>query len=364
MSDIVFILGAGASRDCGAPLMHDFLDTAHTLLRTGLVEESKREDFERVLRAISSLQKIHSKSQFDLNNIESIFTALEISNVLGKLPDFEREEIPAVIASLKEVIVETLEKTIAFPMQGRSITPTKSYDSFSKLIKHLKNETRLKLSSSVITFNYDIALDMAMYKNEQGPVYGIGSEFRSAFPTKLLKLHGSLNWAVNKEDNTVQPLTLHEYFQAGYSYNGLNEIKGCFVPIGSQLQQYYSKHSSMEVESEPVIIPPTWNKADYHHLISKTWGLAANELEEAEHVFIIGYSLPETDAFFKLLYGIGSAGNTPLKNFIVYNPDQSGEVENRFRNMLGPGALARFKFKSLDFSNCIKDIRSLFSEGR
>ena len=29
MSKIVFILGTGASRDCGAPLMYDFLDTAN-----------------------------------------------------------------------------------------------------------------------------------------------------------------------------------------------------------------------------------------------------------------------------------------------------------------------------------------------
>ena len=33
MSDIVFILGAGASRQAGAPLMNDFIDTAESLLR-------------------------------------------------------------------------------------------------------------------------------------------------------------------------------------------------------------------------------------------------------------------------------------------------------------------------------------------
>lgn len=32
MSDVVFILGAGASRMGGAPLMNDFLDVAQSLL--------------------------------------------------------------------------------------------------------------------------------------------------------------------------------------------------------------------------------------------------------------------------------------------------------------------------------------------
>lgn len=111
MSQVVFILGAGASRDCGAPLMHNFLDTASRLLSIGEVNH-KKEHFIRVFKAISSLQAVHSKSQLDLNNIESIFTALEIANILGKLPGFEAEEISDVIASLKELIVATLERTI------------------------------------------------------------------------------------------------------------------------------------------------------------------------------------------------------------------------------------------------------------
>lgn len=116
MSDVVFILGAGASKQCGAPLMADFLDIAQSLTRTGETKE-KKQHFENVFRAIGSLQSVHSKAQLDLTNIESIFTALEISNVLKKLPGFDPEEKPDVIASLKEVIVKTLESTIDFPTE-------------------------------------------------------------------------------------------------------------------------------------------------------------------------------------------------------------------------------------------------------
>jgi hypothetical protein len=339
--------------------MYDFLDTASRLLSVGEVNE-KKAHFERVFKAISLLQAVHSKSQLDLNNIESIFTALEIANVLGKLPGFNKEEIPEVITSLKEVIVTTLEKSIYFPTHGRTILPTSTYNKFAELISYLKNDSYPELSSSVITFNYDIALDVAMHRNGQGPVYGFGPSVQASLPTNLLKLHGSLNWAVKTEDGSVQPLTLQEYFSK-YSYQGFGEeTSTCHIPIGSQLQEYYSKHTLVTVNPEPVIVPPTWNKADYHHLLSTIWGVAARELEDAEYIFIIGYSLPETDAFFRLLYGLGTVGNTPLKKVAVFNPDTSGEVESRFRNMLGPGALARFEFRPLAFNDSVNNIRSMF----
>jgi hypothetical protein len=53
MSNTVFILGAGASKQAGAPLMKDFLDTAHALWKTGKVGESEqRERVEVKARAV------------------------------------------------------------------------------------------------------------------------------------------------------------------------------------------------------------------------------------------------------------------------------------------------------------------------
>jgi len=362
MSEIVFILGAGASRDCGAPLMNDFLDTASRLLSTNEVS-GKNEDFERVFRAISSLQAVHSKSQLDLNNIESIFTALEIANILKKLPGFEPEEIPLAIASLKELIVVTLERTIDFPTRGQCIQAPSSYDSFSELLVYLKKEAHPSKNPAVITFNYDIALDVAMHRSGLGPVYGFGPSVNSHYPVHLLKLHGSLNWAVRSDSGSVQPLTLQEYFSK-YRYRGFDECGSCKIPIGSQLQEYYANHTDVRVNAEPVIVPPAWNKADYHQLLSTIWGTTAKELEEAEYIFIIGYSLPETDAFFRLLYGLGTVGEKPLKKVVVYNPDTSGVTENRFKKMMGPGALARFEYKPMMFAESISDIREFFPQRR
>jgi hypothetical protein len=73
------------------------------------------------------------------------------------------------------------------------------------------------------------------------------------------------------------------------------------------------------------------------------------ELSNAENIFVIGYSLPETDAFFRHLYALGSLGDRLIKRFWVFDLDRSGSVESRFRAVLGKAALSRFKYSSNGF---------------
>lgn len=358
MSSVVFILGAGASKQCGAPLMADFLDVASHLYKTNKVKDRKSE-FERVFRAIGSLQAVHSKSQLDLTNIESIFTALDIASILGKLPDTEPNEIQKVIRALKELIVMTLELTIKFPSVKSHIGVPVPYDEFSKLLKYLRDEAFPSHTVSVITFNYDIAVDMALFRAGMGPDYGIPPNTSHQRPVPLLKLHGSLNWASRENGEGIYPLLLENFFQK-YRIDTVERCD-CFIPIGSQIAEYFSKHNTdIRVESEPVIVPPTWNKADHHQSLSKVWSNAACHLEEAEYIFIIGYSLPETDTFFRLLYALGTVGKHPLNKIIVYNPDNSGKVNNRFKSMLGPAADARYEYKEKKFNDAIYDIEQYF----
>jgi hypothetical protein len=359
LSNIVFILGAGASKDCGAPLMADFLDIASYLYHTGATEE-KKDDFERVFRAIGSLQMVHSKAQLDLTNIESIFSALEIAKILGKLPGTPADEIPRAITSLKELIVKTLELTIDFPTMKSYIGVPYPYEDFGRLLDHLRSTAFPPHTVSVITFNYDIAADMALFRAGLGPDYGIPPCHQKNL-VPLLKLHGSLNWGSREDNGEVYPMLLKDYFSK-YSIMGEDERGKCKVPVGSQLKEYFSKHTDVKVAAEPVIVPPTWNKTEHHQALSKVWANAANQLEEAEYIFIIGYSLPETDSFFRLLYALGTVGKNPLKKIVVYNPDNSNQVNSRFRSLLGPGAIARYEYKKNIFREAIIDIWNSFPD--
>lgn len=365
MSNVVFILGAGASQQCGAPLMNNFLDKAKDLWNLNKVKD-RHHYFQDVFKAIASLQAVHSKSQLDLNNIESIFTAFEIANILKKLPHYTPEKIPELIKALKEVIVGTLEQTIEIPLRANGVQAPKPYGEFSDLLSFIIKEAKPSRDISILTFNYDIALDLALHLKGLEYQYALENEkIQKGFP--LLKLHGSLNWAYCSICGQVIPwhfrdylnkYGLHSFYPKNSSGELIANVPGKLM-IGTQLINA-PKHCSADVLPSPVIVPPSWNKADQHQTLSNVWSKAAYELETAEYIFIIGYSLPETDAFFKLLFGLGTLGDVPLREIRVYNPDGSGLVKTRFEKMLGPGAMTRFSYNQFLFEQAIDEIKNIF----
>src|SRR5882672_30995 len=92
MGNSVFILGAGASVHAGAPVMRDFLDQAGLIGRSEPGTEDRRA-FEIVTRARSELQLVHSKAQFDLRNLESVFAAFEMAEVFGRLGSLAKNDV-------------------------------------------------------------------------------------------------------------------------------------------------------------------------------------------------------------------------------------------------------------------------------
>lgn len=108
--------------------------------------------------------------------------------------------------------------------------------------------------------------------------------------------------------------------------------------------------------------PPAWNKSSYHDQIASVWRQAARTLKEAEAIFVFGYSIPETDSFFKLLYALGTAGDKLLKGFYVFDIEPEGaNVDQRFRSLLGPGAEQRYRYFQAKFEDSADQVRELLS---
>ena len=164
MSDTVFVLGAGASKAAGAPLMANFLDTAHELWKTGKVQDVES-DFARVFGAVSALQAVHSKATLDINNVESVFATLEMAAMLRKFPapPSVDVDVDAMVESLKLVIGTTLERTIEIPWRQGRPQPPHPYGQFAKLIRHLLADADPRRTVSIITFNYDLACDFGLH---------------------------------------------------------------------------------------------------------------------------------------------------------------------------------------------------------
>lgn len=353
VSNTIFILGAGASKMADVPLMYDFLDAAYYLWKQGFINENETE-FKLVFGAISELQKVHSKSKLDIINIESVFSAFEMAKTLRQFSDYSHEQIQQLSRAMRLLIIKTIESKVSFKRNQSDILPPPPYKEFAEMLYKLKYRATPKQTISIITFNYDMCSDYALsFKNLKFD-YGLREEIdKEHLP--LLKLHGSLNWGYCKECNRIIPYNVDEYCNK----NGWHQNQGTFnMAIGSQLATLV--HCEKNLDPDPVIVPPTWNKTDYHRTLSSVWSHAAKELSEAEHIFIIGYSLPPSDEFFRYLYALGTVGNTPFKTFWVVNPDKSGLTEARYKELLGPGAGQRFIYKEKVFADVIDEINGYF----
>lgn len=271
------------------------------------------------------------------------------------------------MSSLNRLIVTTIEETLRFPNHGGgNVGAPYPYDKFCELLRDLREKLDPPRTVAIITFNYDCGLDYALDEIGKQPLYGL-TDASDAEGIPLLKLHGSLNWALpidaeDAEKRGIMPWRIQHYRQTKDWARHVQTGETCRLRIGSGLKEA-SVHFGFEVRGEPVIVPPTWNKSEAHTSLSKVWKRAAEELSDARDIFVVGYSLPKTDAFFTYLYALGTVPSGPLNRFWVFNPDESGQVKERFESMLGPGAEARFDYIEQRFFDAIDTIRSAFKVG-
>ena len=351
MSETVFILGAGASKAAGAPLIGDFLDRASELHKKGEVGDHAS-DFARVFSGISKLQAVHSKAELDLNNIEAVFAAFDMGKLVGRLPGLEGDEINQTLVSLKRLIVVTLEFTTQCQVREGQIRPDETYANFVELLERLQTSGH---SCSVITFNYDIALDYALHFLNARHDYCLSEgEERDGMP--LLKLHGSINWARCGQCERIVPWRL-----GTLGTSDLFGVKLMRLNLGTDLRNAGLSCCGKEVVPEPVLVPPTWNKSGYQGSLVNVWRQAAKELSEAENIVVSGYSLTETDCFFRFLFAVGAVGTTMVKRFWVFDPDSTGAVNRRFHALLGPASRARYRYHPFDFGFAIGLVKEQFS---
>jgi hypothetical protein len=344
MSRFVFILGAGASAEAGAPLMANFLERAETLL--------PKQEFAPLFEEIAALGTLHSKSNLDIDNIEFVFATFEMAALIGKMPYGRRTDPNHVIAQLKRLIVLTLERSVQFPRDASGGRPTTAYNSFVEFLTGLPGARSGTCPASIFSFNYDLAVDFALRHHSLEPDYCLDGN-RQSHQIPLLKLHGSINWA-KCADESVAAWPVAEYLARRFMVDLPGTTATTFsLTMGSEQGTYNGWPAP---PTEPFIVPPTWTKSTRHRELSHVWRRAAIELEDAEFIVVIGYSCPESDAFFRYLYALGTSSLHRLKRFVVIDPSQ--DVADRFRNMLGQDVARRFIHHPFIFSGAMPAIKS------
>lgn len=273
-----------------------------------------------------------------------------MARVIGKFPGLTARDIDPLLESFKRVIVRTLETQIRFPISEQGVLlPTHIYGQLAEVIGRLN---RHRPRCSIITFNYDIALDHALRFASVPIDYGFVDSARG---TPLLKLHGSINWAKVQEEDTIFAWDLLDYTSRRDWIPDFGSPYG-MLSIGSEIISGRQNPAGKITETIPVIIPPTWNKTNYYSSIAAVWQRAASELASAEHIFVSGYSLTGTDTYFKYLFALGSTSDQILERFEVFDP---GAVKEKFERILGPAARSVFRHHQTDFPSLVETLATL-----
>jgi len=373
MSDTVFILGAGASAEAGAPLMANFLDVASDLRNGHYLSEAESEDFELVFRARSLLQQAHSKAQLDIHNLESVFAAFEMAQLTGSLGDLEDHDLAGLSQAMQRVIGTTLDRSIRYSTSSTSGGEIDArapfpYEDFVKLLQRFTSNENGEGRASVITFNYDLCLDFACWRRDTGVDYCL-PDGQQTQGIRVLKLHGSLNWArcgchhvwpVGLDDLLGSREQLRERFSEASRHN-----RRAHLSMTQGMQSERPCPACGKAGRGPMMVPPTYSKAQHHEQLKPVWRAAAAELATAENIFVSGYSLPEGDHFFRYLYALGTTSKTILRRFWVWDPvlfttpGASEALERRFLNLLGEQAKARFRPHSGTFRAKVEALNKL-----
>jgi hypothetical protein len=357
MRNIVVVLGAGASFEYKAPLMRDFYKIATSIYVKNPQDENLKRQFDIVFDFIDKLQKAQAKANLDLHNIESVYTALEMAKLL-KLDNLKRtlgQSWKELDIAMKYFLTKTIESQIEMLVSdklpniqqsnshffGLGLSTEKAIDqAIFNALALIKNGWNV----TFVTFNYDIVVESILAYKGYSADYCLKNDeaLRDQDPVKVLKLHGSINW---EKVESTENLKSKRYVIKSIPIFG-NQRRGHSDP-------YYHVSKDNKVTTTfsesivPVVVPPVWNKSSYHGEISEIWREAADAFAEATHIYCLGYSLPETDGFFKQLFALGTVGTRPLQEFAVFDvekPNIEGGVESRFRNMLGRGSENVFEY--------------------
>jgi len=162
----------------------------------------------------------------------------------------------------------------------------------------------------------------------------------------------------------VIPYKIEEYLSENkVAIDAILETRGyknAYFDFRHNLTFLNKKHKhKTEVDFSPMIVPPTWLKSEHHSSLGNVWRNAANELHDARNIFIAGYSLPETDTFFRHLFALGTISPSKIQRFWVFNPDRRIATFDRFAKIVGTDVRNRFRYYEWKFDQLAHSVQYL-----
>lgn len=320
--DNVFVLGAGFSAAAGIPVMSRFMESSRALYgreqrSQDLRVQSRALRFKNVFDFLREFQDALDKISIEKDNIEQVYSLFEARCMFA----------PSMNESLRRDMLFLMAETIR-----KSSAPAASPTLYHFFVRLLSGEIRPlgeETSDWVLTFNYDELLEGAAEElgvpvdfGDGGMNEGEGSAV-SGPRLKLMKLHGSLGWVRC----------------TGCRYMG---------KIVSEFTDHYEQKylcPSCGQDGEPFIVPPSWNKLQTPGFptIRGLWSRAYDVLRRARRIFVIGYSLPESDLYFRHLLMCALQENKHALETLVFCDTSGHEIKSRCARFLARDPHVFFK---------------------
>jgi hypothetical protein len=310
MEKVVYLLGAGFSAPLGLPVMSNFLTKSKDMYYEN---PNNYPHFQEVFDTIKEMSFIKNYFSTDLFNIEEILSILEMGEYLegGQLKDTFLKYISDVISHYTPPILGHPPGRVPGNWYDFLFGTDRLWESYGRFVGNLGNIT-FKPSGSSFTGNYSDIICQ---------------------PATKPKIHYSiitLNYDLILE-------TVIKFLNDNYA-------KG---RIGLQIAKL---HGSIDTG---VIVPPTWSKGVNRQIVP-AWKEAYKLLTEANHLRIIGYSLPTADAYIKYLLKAAVMNAPHLKNIdVVCLDDYKHSTQDRYQEFI---TFAYFRFFNANVTDYLRNV--------
>lgn len=292
---IVYILGAGFSKDAGGLLMNEFLSRS----RLNSPQKTLNKVYPSLKRFMQqSIKDCLIGQDWNIENFFNIVSEAELLDLKFKRLKDSNWNASQIYRYLVDCIANELLISMSKKLGKTNSQIPHQYLDFARKC--------LNKNATIITFNWDHIPEWLLL-TEYGQMNYCLEDVKVVDRSigkidkgiKLLKLHGSVNWLVCENSNHH----VHIYNSWLAHRQRLPYCKKC-------KRQLYK-----------MIIPPVWYKRGYAQRIAELWEIAADELCIADRIVIIGYSLPSLDFSAKHLLLLSNYLNRKVRVDIINGPD-------------------------------------------
>lgn len=325
MKNILYFTGAGFSAPLGIPVMSNFVQRSKDLYQNN---QTKYDYFSKVFELINDLSKVKLHIDLDLRNIEDIFSLLEMKNFI--------EQNSEPLNLYKKYIEGTITALTPLPELRNDIKGLSNWHELWIDFNNNQDYSQANIAS-FIKYLYGIDLSKTFIK-------GKGELLSSS-----LRKNRMCQYSMITLNYDTFPEQCIEFIDKNYP----NETEK-YKLIESPHFQYTKLHGSIGGN----ISIPSWNKVG-NNPESKSWKQAYDALKNANEIRILGYSLPDTDAYVKYLFGISLKDSFNLQKIDVITLDSDGKTKDRFDRLFESSKILRFKDTNLS-----KYIGVLFTDNR